>query len=375
MPHPRILINLVSLSGGALMRERHVLSRLSSMVSDAEVHILCPPAERSALDRDNLVVHEADHLDGTVGRMAWENVQVPRYVGRLDVDLLYFPLHVTNLLDRCPKVSAVRNVAPFYPEAHRGASWRERCRLSFLRRATKRTIAGSERVVFMTAATKERVAKRVPAASEKGTVIPHGVPDGFAPIEADAAVLEEYDLPESYLLSVSNVVRYKNLVELVDGYARARSDVDLPPLCIAGKVVDERYAASIWDRISAHGLEGQIRLLGYIDHDDLPHLHAASDLFVFSSACENAPLSLIEALACGDAIATSEVASMPEICGDAAAYFDPYDPAAIGDVLADLWTDAHRRDRLSELAIERATNFHWDRTARKTGTLLSELAR
>lgn len=374
MAPPRILINLVSLSGGALTRERHVLRRTPGYLSDVEVHVLSPSSERAVLP-DDFVVHETDHPDGTPGRIAWENTALPWRAARLDTDLLYFPLHITNVLESCSKVSAVRNAAPFYPDANHGASWRASRRLSMLRRATRRTIEQSERVVFMTETTKRRVAEAIPSAAEKGVVIPHGVPDGFEPRKPDPTVLDRYDLPESFLLCVSNVARYKNLVELVDGYAHARRAVDLPPLCLAGELGDGGYAGNLRERIADNNLQEQVHLLGYVDHADLPHLHAASDLFVFSSACENAPISVIEALACGDAIATSNAASMPEICGEAAAYFDPYDPEEIGATLVDLWTDPDRRASLSERALKRATDFDWEETARQTGTLLSGLVR
>jgi glycosyltransferase involved in cell wall biosynthesis len=106
--------------------------------------------------------------------------------------------------------------------------------------------------------------------------------------------------------------------------------------------------------------------MGYVDHDDLPALHAASSGFVFSSACENAPMTLIEALACGSPIACSDAASMPEICGEAALYFDPYDPADIATALRTLVTSPERRSDLSAAALERASAFSWSRAAEQT---------
>lgn len=383
----RVLVNTVSLSSGALTRERHLLARLPAAAPDLDFHVLCTPETADSLeatpstdstasvDGTTLSIHETDHPDGTAGRIAWENTALLREVGRIDPDLLYFPLHVTNLVDRCPKVGAVRNAAPYYPAAHDGASRRARARLRVLKAATRRTVRQSERVIFMSETTRDRVAADLPMAREKGVVIPHGTPAGFEPVTPSADVLAAYGLPETFWLTVSNVARYKNLVELVDGYASASADVDVPPLAIAGKVVDPGYAAAVRERIRHHDLGDSVRLLGYVDHDDLPHLHAASDLFVFSSACENAPVSLVEALACGDAIATSDAASMPEICGDAAAYFDPYDPDAIAETLVVLWNDPARRETLGERALERASAFSWDRAADRTGKLFTDLAR
>jgi len=374
----RVLVNTVSLSSGALTRERHLL-RVLSKRAESDGHryeVLCTPSMAAGLpETSRMELHEISEPEGTPRRLLWENTGLLREIEWNDPDLLYFPLHITNLVDRCPKVSAVRNAAPFYPEAHAGATRRQRLRLRILRAATRRTVATSERVVFMSRATRDRVAAHVPAAAEKGVVVPHGVPDGFGPTTPDPDVLERYALPESFLLSVSNVTRYKNMVELVDGYANAREKTDLPPLYLAGKVNDEDYARTVHRRIRARGVDDAVNLLGFVDHGDLPAIHAAADLFVFGSACENAPVSLVEGLACGDAIACSGIEPSREICGDAATYFDPYDPEDIGRTLAVLWDDPRERERLGEAALKRASTFSWERAATRTSKLFASVFR
>jgi glycosyltransferase involved in cell wall biosynthesis len=372
----RILVNLVSLSGGALLRERHVVKRLADFNTELSYHVLMAPDDDTlTADTGTLTFHTVEPPIGTLGRLMWENTSLMRWHQRLDPDLMYFPLHVTNVVDPCPKVSAVHNAAPFYPEAHSGASWLERARLQVLRYATKRTIRQSERVVFMSETTQNRVAEFIPQAREKGVVVFYGVPEGFEPIEPDPDIYQKYDLPSSFLLCVSNVSRYKNFVELIDGYALARDRTDIPPLCIAGSVIDDAYACMVRQRIERHGLTDLVQFVGYIDHNDLPSLHAASEYFVFSSACENAPVSLVEALACGNAIAASNVASMPEFCRDAAVYFDPYNPDDIGETLAALWENETERRRLRSRALDRASDFDWDKTARRTENLFVDLLR
>jgi glycosyltransferase involved in cell wall biosynthesis len=209
----------------------------------------------------------------------------------------------------------------------------------------------------MSEATKEKVSSYIPAASEKGVVIPHGIPDGFEPTEPSPDLFGRYNLTDQFLLCVSNIVEYKNLVELVEGYALARDEVSLPALCIAGKTVDSDYERAIRECIETYQLTDQVRLLGFVDHDNLPALHTASEMFVFSSVCENAPVSVVEALACGSTIATSDSASMPEICGNAAEYFDANDPSSIAETLVSLWENPQRREQLSMAARERAKRF------------------
>jgi len=373
----RVLVNTVSLSSGALVRERHIVGELTKRDGPHEYEVLATPATCEALGSQSETVrlHEVPAPEGTAERIWWENKDLRSHANRLDADLLYFPLHITNFINSFPKVSAVRNAAPFYPEAHAGASARERLRLWALWAATRRTIAQSEAVLFFSEATYERVTRSIPGAAEKGVVVPHGIPLGFEPIKPNREIYYAYNLPDRFLLSVSNIARYKNLLELVDGYAVAREQVDLPPLCLAGKVVDAGYERELRDLIAAHRLQDSFRLLGCVDHGDLPQLHSACDLFVFSSACENSPVTLVEALACGDAIACSNVASMPELCGDAAAYFDPYNPTDIGATVADLWSDEQRRKRLETAALRRAETFEWAEATEKISSIFTSVTR
>lgn len=371
-----VLVNAVSLSSGALTREQNLFNAIGQQEITHEFHILC---RSDTID----LFPTTDHIhrlgvplhQGTVQRILWENTALLKKIRQFNPDILYSPLHITNLVDLCPKISAIRNAAPFCEQAHAGATWQQKIRLRVLRAATKRTISQSKRVIFLSTTTKETVAESIPEARNKGMVIPHGVPPGFEPTAPSKRIYEEYDLPEQFLLTVSNVVQYKNLEELVEGYALADEDSDLPPLYIAGKTIDGGYKKTVKDRIDHHGVEDSIRFLGFVDHEDLPELHTASEFFVFSSACENAPITLIEALACGSPIATSQAASMPEICGEAAVYFDPFDPKSIADTLIVLWDDQSLRQELSEAAREQSERFSWERAATKTSKLFEQVAR
>lgn len=371
----RVLVNTVSLSDGALTRERNLLQALANINDHHSYHILWTPETRAAVGAlpANFSTETVEKPAGRSHRIIWENTQLLSHVRRVQPDVLYFPLHITNLFDMCPKVAAVRNAAPFFPSVYAKASPQERLRLRLLRQATRRTVSQAESVVFMSRSTKERVAEWIPAAEKKGVVIQHGIPEGFQSPTPETSVLEQYGLPERYLFSVSNIVRYKNIRELVIGYARARKQADLPPLYLAGRTYDSQYEHEIRETIHDYGLSDQVVLMGYVDHDDLPSLYAGCDGFVFSSTCENAPVTLIEALACETAIATSNRASMPEICRDAALYFDPEDTRQIADTLVELCTDPDERKRLRTAAGDRATDFTWEQAAQKTSILFNNL--
>ena len=103
-----------------------------------------------------------------------------------------------------------------------------------------------------------------------------------------------------------------------------------------------------------------------MDDCDLVELYAACDLFVFPSFYEGFGLPILEAMACGRAVACSNCTAMPEVAGDAAQYFDPRSPEDMAFAMASLLTDTDKRRRFERAGVERARGFSWARTARMT---------
>jgi glycosyltransferase involved in cell wall biosynthesis len=189
------------------------------------------------------------------------------------------------------------------------------------------------------------------------------------------AVLAGLGLRRPYVLSVSHFYHYKNFVELVQGFARARSR--LPPeavLAIAGGESNNDYAGRVRSAIAEAGVESSVKLLGEVPYADLPPLYAAAHLFAFPSSCENFPNILVEGLASGAPTLASRVGPMQEIAQDGAAYFDPFDPEDIGRTIADLWSDAPRREALRQRGIAQAGRYDWAETARQLLPVLERAA-
>lgn len=379
---PRVVFNTVSVSSGAFVHEMNILQHLPAFSEGIEYHVLCSSTNNHESNNlgENLYLHNVRVIENsleqpaeTVSRLLWDNIALPAWVYRLQGDLLYFPLQITNLVDVAPKVIAVHNAAPFHLEAQQGRSRYESIRLKLLFLATHRSIQQAQRVIFFAEATRERVAQDIPAARDKGVVVPRGIPDGFEPKTPDPEIVDKYSLPEDFLLSVSNIARYKNQLELVTGYAKAMEKTEMPSLYLAGKTVDEDYARELDQHIQSMGVSESIQRMGFIDRDELPDLHAASTGFVFSSACETAPITVIEALACGSPIACSNTTSIPEICGDAALYFDPYDSSDIAETLVQFVNQEETREALSDAALKRVGRFSWERAAQKTYDIFEEV--
>jgi glycosyltransferase involved in cell wall biosynthesis len=113
-------------------------------------------------------------------------------------------------------------------------------------------------------------------------------------------------------------------------------------------------------------LPGGVEAIGRVHEDELPGLYRAAEAFVYVSLYEGFGLPPLEAMACGTPVLASRVASIPEVCGDAAAYVDPLDPSDIAAGLEAVLTDAGLRSRLRAAGMARAAAFRWDTAARRT---------
>lgn len=177
--------------------------------------------------------------------------------------------------------------------------------------------------------------------------------------------------PKPYLLFVGNVKPHKNLSGLLKAFASLIGK--LPhDLIIVGKREgfrsgDEKAVAK------AKKLADRVHFTGHINDQSLRKYFAHADALILPSLYEGFGLPPLEAMACGCPVIVSDVAALPEVCGDAALYCDPYNPADIADKIQRLMGDDELRTTLRARGLERAQQFSWDTCARKTLEVIEKL--
>jgi len=137
-------------------------------------------------------------------------------------------------------------------------------------------------------------------------------------------------------------------------------------LVFAGGCFDEEYYRKMQDFIREHRYEDRIIFLGNVPYEELPFLYSACMIFVYPSTCESFGMTLVEAMACGAPILTSNIEPMTEICANAAIYFDPTNPAIIADVIFKTIMDKDVISTLKINLLKRSKIFSWENTAIRT---------
>jgi glycosyltransferase involved in cell wall biosynthesis len=198
--------------------------------------------------------------------------------------------------------------------------------------------------------------------------------DLFKPGDAGAARarVAEYGVTKPFVLFVSSLWPYKNCDGLLRAWAVARGGLGDRQLVIVGAGRDEKYVARLHSLAAELGIAGDLVFAGGVPLAETVSFYQAADVFVYPSFNETFGLPILEAMACGCPVVTSDTSAMPETAGGAAVLSDPTDPASIARAIVD--AAGPGRDRLRDEGLRRARQFTWGATGSATLDVYREAA-
>jgi glycosyltransferase involved in cell wall biosynthesis len=228
----------------------------------------------------------------------------------------------------------------------------------YFRHLVPRVLRRSRVVVADSESTRQEVIRRcaLPAAQVR-VVYPGFDPERFH----GAGVIPPRVAELPYLLYVGNLLPHKNLLRLVEAFAVVRRQC--PSRLVIRGAGRPAYARALAARIEALGLSDAVAFVDYADIDALRELYARAACLVYPSLAEGFGLPVLEAMASGTPVVTSNVSSLPEVAGGAALTADPYDVAALAEAIGAVLTRAALREELRERGLQRARQFSWEQTA------------
>jgi glycosyltransferase involved in cell wall biosynthesis len=289
-----------------------------------------------------------------------DQMLVPRAASRAGSAVLHSLASTGPVAGRVPRVVTVHDLNYLmFPEAHFGL------RAKGMRVLVPAAARRSRRVIVSSAATKADVVRHLGLPAEKVDVAPLALGHPAAPIRRSRvemrAVLGAADRP--LVLTVSAKRPHKNLIRLLGALARLPAE-RRPLLVMPGYPTP--HEEELRARSAELGIEGDVRMLGWISDEELEDLYGAADVFVFPSLHEGFGMPVLEAMARGVPVATSGRTSLAEVAGDAALLFDPEDEASIASAIGRVLADGELAGRLARAGVEQAARFSWARTAELT---------
>ena len=364
-------------SGGGLTHVVELLHAVEPLRDGvASVHAYTTERAASMLPRrDWLHVFQGGPWAGDAkSRALWLRRDLTRIAGEERFDVIFSP---GGICVPCgvPSVTMSRNMLPFQMRE----SLRYGISASFVRNLVRRIVQTrsfrrADGLIFLTDFAKRETLKKIGRTNGLVATVPHGVNERFfsGPRPQIPACNFSSDRPFR-ILYVSPIEPYKhhwNVVCAVERLSRQGMSVELVFAGRSGQG-QTRLNASVKKLKKLGSDMGFLKIVGELAHEDLASVYRESDAFIFASTCENMPNTLLEAMASGLPIACSDRGPMPEVCREAALFFDPEDSSSIERALRSLLSDPSLRFDLASRAFERARQYSWTRCAQETFAFLA----
>ena len=203
--------------------------------------------------------------------------------------------------------------------------------------------------------------------SEKNIdVIYPGFDDSFGRLNKAVAkdfIKRNHNIDAPFFVFVGSLIPRKNLVRVINAMDKLKSVLPKHKLVVVGKkgwLYDEIFETV--DKLKVHN---SVIFTSYVSESDLPFFYNAADALVFASLHEGFGIPILEAMACGCPVITSNKSSMPEVAGDAALFVDPLDVDAIANAMRTIVENDMLKKDLIAKGIERVKKFSWDKACKE----------
>jgi glycosyltransferase involved in cell wall biosynthesis len=311
-------------------------------------------------------------------RMFGMQLQLPKDLRATDCDVLFSPGGTLPAWCPVPTVTMSQNMLPFESlESARFGRLSPMClKMRLLRYSQGHSFRRADGIIFLTQYAETEVSAALGGISCCTALIPHGIEPRFLNPPRPQRQLSTCSVKNPFrVLYVSILMPYKHQIEVAYAASQLRAN---------GIPIEMKFIGASWGdygrqfRILLDRLDPNREFLLWSGSEPFKALHGFyrdADAFVFASSCENLPNILIEAMAAGLPIASSNRGPMPEVLGDAGVYFDPDVPDSIVEALRKLAVDAPMRASLAEHAWRKAQGYSWERCASDTFKFIAQVAR
>lgn len=328
-------------------------------------------------DADPLNVPAAHNLEvvncpgvprNRICRVLYEQFYLPPLIQRHRVSVWLGTCNVLPLALPCRGVLIVQSLQVFtFPE---GFSWLRR---AYLRAMVPASIRRADAVVALSKASKDEIVRRFGTPPDKVAVVYNFLSSSLMENgNSDHEVVKSVSGGFPYILCVSAFYQYKNLPRLLEAFARLKPEFPHRLVIVGGDGPTLKHV-DLLAMAKQLNVEAHVVCPGRVPHSQVAAFYRYADLMVMPSLSETFGYPVLEAMALGCPVVTSNVSSMPEIAGDAAVLVDPYRVDSIANGMVQVLTNPARRQELVEAGLRRSAEFTWERTSQQILRILEEV--
>ena len=297
----------------------------------------------------------------------WEQVFLPLYIRKYNIDVLHCTSNTAPVLCSVPTIITLHDVIFLEKSKQAGqlVNWYQQFGRVYRKYIVPTSIKQTRRIITVSHYEKERIADTLKIDGEKISVLynafgKHFVkPDGNARLEEIRA---KYNLPGQYIFYIGNTEPKKNMPNTLKAYVRYVDQTKNPlPLLVAD--VSEKNLELLLEKLQLQQYRKHIQLTGYVYNSDLPLIYAGAKVFLYPSLRESFGIPLLESMACGTPVITSNTSALPEVAGAAALLVNPSNQDEITNALSSSLSNESLRQSLIDKGFERIRDFSWSLSA------------
>ncbi len=299
----------------------------------------------------------------------WEQFVLPKAVEKENCDILHCTSNTAPLSINIPLVLTLHDI--IYMESlsffTKGASLYQKFGNLYRRIIVPRIVKKTDKIITVSKFEKKRIVEYFGLNNDKLSVVYNGVGRHFVKINEQSKnqlIKNKYKLPDKFIFFLGNTDPKKNTLRVLKAYELyLRKSSKKLPLVVSD--FNKKILKQSLSKINAENIIDNIYLTGYISNMDLPAVYSQSELFLYPSLRESFGIPIIEAMACGVPVITSNTSSMPEISGEAAVLINPFNVQEITNAMITIEDNLESRNHLIQTGLKQAEKFLWEIMAQK----------
>lgn len=302
----------------------------------------------------------------------WEQWALPRAAKKVHVDMLHCTSNTAPVWCEIPLVLTLHDIIFLEPRDKQNKSLYQNMGWLYRRLVAPRVLDRCRRIITVSNFELQNIVTKLNIPKERMAMIYNGYNAWFRPIDDEQGVFKKYISEKGFFFFLGNTDPKKNTERTLVAYAKYLAQSSIKRKLLMADL-DDNYLNAILSRNGIESIRSQLVMPGYIVNSDLPYIYNNAFAFLYTSLRESFGIPLLEAMACGTPVITSNTSSMPEVGGPDAILVNPESSDEIAAMMLRLETDEAFYQKQKEIGKERAKLFSWRKTAEQLLQLYQEV--
>ena len=292
----------------------------------------------------------------------WEQVTLLKAANELNLDMLHCTSNTAPIRCKIPLILTLHDIIFLEPRDKANKSFYQNMGWFYRRLVVPRILKKCKRIITVSNFEKNNIMSKLDLPQGKIAMIYNGYNEWFKPLDDTEHIYKKYIDTSGYFFFLGNTDPKKNTERTLIAYSKYLEKSEVKRRLLMADL-DKSFLSSIIERNHIENILPQIVMPGYIVNKDLPYIYNNAFAFLYTSLRESFGIPLLEAMACGTPVITSNTSSMPEIGGPEAILINPEDPDEIAEKMLQLEKDEALYQRQKKIGPIRAKCFSWQQTA------------